>query len=50
MPQIKRKQQITCLSVFYLFSAPCCILLLLFSLSSSGQRVAILKFVHVFEG
>ena len=48
--KLKEKQQITCLSLFSLFSAPCCILLLLFSLSSSGQRVAILKFVHVFEG
>ena len=51
MRQIKKKKKnIICLSVFYLFSAPCCILLLLFSLPSSGQQVAILKFVHVFEG
>ena len=51
MRQIKKKQQIICLSAFfYLFSVLCCIVLLLFLLSSSRQWVAILKFVHVFEG
>jgi len=51
MRQIKKKNRLfVWVFFFYLFSAPCCILLLLFSLASSGQRLAILKFVHVFEG